>query len=154
MNTAILSRPVMDCEQLVVHKFTNGVVALAAAADVNGTVTSRISIPRACWRKLTSWFRGGPSASIPIPEVVVPPGTYLILKSIPSALRQRYGVEQDEGVVFVLRSDAAGRIIGALQCNNGAQIRLQDLREAQRLEVLSLALAGESFAVCAEPQMR
>lgn len=57
-------------------------------------------------------------------------------------------------MVFVLRSDAAGRIIGALQCTNGAQIRLQDLREAQRLEVLSLALAGESFAGCAEPQLR
>jgi hypothetical protein len=129
-------------------------MALAAASDVNGAIEIESRAPGRIWRKLAGWFRGERSASTPVTEVVVPPGTYLILKSIPSALRQRYGLEEDEGVVFVLRPDSGGKIIGLLQCNNGAQIRLQDLREAQPLEVLSLALASGSFAGCAGTQIR
>jgi len=53
MNTAILSRPVMDCEQLVVHKFTNGVVALAAGRGRERR-SGVADLPSACWRKLTS----------------------------------------------------------------------------------------------------
>jgi hypothetical protein len=153
MAIPIPNRPVVDGEQLAVHRFGKGAAALVAAADIHGVAFESCARGR-FWRKLTGWFRGEQSPAAPVTEAVVPPGTYLILKSIPGALRQQYGLEDDEGVVFALRSDPGGKIIGVLQCNNGAEIRLQDLREAQRLEVLSLALAEGTFAGCAEPQIR
>ena len=72
-------------------------------------------------------------------RVLVPPGTLVIVKSIPASLRQRYGLEAEEGAVFVSWGDDCS---GVLQCNNGTQIRVEELRGAPEIEVLSLALVA------------
>src|SRR5258707_14183833 len=79
-----------------------------------------------------------------IPEVQIPTGTYMILKSISGILRNRYGLEEEEGVVL-LNSSSRIRNSVVLEFNNGAQIRLQELREGQPIEVLSFALADMSI---------
>jgi hypothetical protein len=35
----------------------------------------------------------------------IPNGAYIILKKIPSAIQQRYGIEAEEGAVWVADSD-------------------------------------------------
>lgn len=151
MSMRIPSRAVLDGEQLAIHRFSNGVVALVPADEVRDLNDAPGGV---LWREVSRWWRGEPRKSAPFTEVIVPQGTHLIMKSIPGPLRQRYGLEADEGVIFVLHSDAYGRTTGMLQCSNGAQIRLQELRGVQYFEVLSLALAEDKFVGCLEASLR
>ena len=77
--------------------------------------------------------------SPPVPVVWVPSGTYLILKDLPRFLQQRYGLEEEEGAIY-LRPDAGDGTSGGELCfNNGALVQLRELRAGQLVEVLSLA---------------
>jgi hypothetical protein len=69
----------------------------------------------------------------------VPSGTHLILKSIPTSLQQRYGLEEEEGAIFLRPDTAEGSLRGGLRFNNGALVQLQELGTGQLVEVLSLA---------------
>jgi hypothetical protein len=138
------SRSVVEQEQLVVHKFPSGALGLAAATDVGGKVDPGTHGITGFFGWLKRNFLGVIDDSDGIPEVQVPTGTYLILKSIPGVLRNRYGLEEEEGVVL-LHSSSRIRNSIVLEFNNGAQIRLQELREGQPIEVLSFALADVSI---------
>ena len=80
-----------------------------------------------------------PASSHPVPPVCVPSGAHLILKGIPGSIQQKYGLEDEEGVVFVQTSTEVSGYRDELRFNNGVQIRLQELRAGQLVEVLSLA---------------
>jgi hypothetical protein len=77
--------------------------------------------------------------SNPVPVVCVPSGAHLILKGIPGAIQQRYGLEEEEGALFTQTSSEVSGHGDELRFNNGVQIRLQELGAGQLVEVLSLA---------------
>ena len=64
------------------------------------------------------------------------------MKNIPADLQREWRVERDEGVVFVQTSANVNSHRDAIQFHNGRQVRLQDLNEGLRVEVLSLAGAS------------
>lgn len=92
------------------------------------------------WSNIANFFRNiAPEQKPAVPAVCVPPGAYLILRDIPTSLQKTCSVESEEGVLFVQTSATADAYRDAVQFCNGKQMSLQDLREGQRLEVLSLA---------------
>jgi hypothetical protein len=89
------------------------------------------------------YFRDAATESSPIPAVCIPPGAHLILKAIPGFMQQTYGLEKEEGAVFVQINADENTYRDAVRFHNGTRIRLQDLRVGQIVEVLSLASALE-----------
>jgi hypothetical protein len=79
-----------------------------------------------------------------VAAVCIPPGAYLILKDIPEEFRRQWRVERDEGVIFVQTSANVNSYRDAIQFQDGRLIRLQDLREGLRVQVMSLAGAFSS----------
>jgi len=90
------------------------------------------------WQRIRRRFQDVPASSHP-PPVCVPSGAHLILKGIPGSIQQKYGLEDEEGAVFVQTSTEVSGYRDEVRFNNGVQIRLQELRAGQLVEVLSLA---------------
>lgn len=130
------TRPVAEGEQLAVHRFLSGSVGLAAMADIRREEVSSREAVRSIWQKVKRYFARVPPDCHPIPEVYVPSGTYLILRAIPGYIQQKYGLQKEEGAIF-LQNGAAGS--DSLRFNNDTQVRLDELRLGQPVEVLSLA---------------
>ena len=70
-----------------------------------------------------------------------PPGASLRLQDIPVRLQQELGVRTEEDVVFTQTSASVNTYRDAVRFANGRELNLQELREGQRVRVLSLALA-------------
>jgi hypothetical protein len=84
---AVPIRPAAECEQLVVHRFPGGWLALASLTDVRRLEPK---VPDdSLWQRIRRRFLDADSRSIPVPPVSVPSGAYLILKAIPASLQQR-----------------------------------------------------------------
>jgi hypothetical protein len=135
----IPNRLAVEREELVAHRFPTGSMGLAAEADLRrcDEVQKNQTPKRGFWATVRMLFN--PPAVPPVPAVCVPPGARLILKEIPQNLQRELGVSQEEGVTFAQTSIRENSYRDALRFKNGAQIRLQDLCEGQRVEVLSLA---------------
>jgi hypothetical protein len=73
----------------------------------------------------------------------VPPGARLILKDIPAQMQKGLGLRPEEGGKFIETSAEPYRHRDAIQLANGCVIPLQNLREGQRVEILSLVPAGD-----------
>jgi hypothetical protein len=54
-------------------------------------------------------------------------------------MRQRYGLEDEEGAVFTQIGADVNTYRDAIRFNNGVEVRLQELQQGQLVEVLSLA---------------
>ena len=102
-------------EELVVHRFSTGTIGLASPAD------------------LTTLGRHG------VPAVCIPPGSELLLKDIPFLLRRRLHVGGTEEVTFTQISAEPHTHRDAVRFSGGREVRLQELSEGQRVEVLSLS---------------
>src|SRR5712691_11115143 len=99
---AIPNRLANEGEQLVVHRFPTGSLGLASTTDVGRHELARREAPKASfWQRVKCYFQDTPAGSAPICAVCVPPGAHLILKGIPAFLQQMYGLESEEGAVFV-----------------------------------------------------
>jgi hypothetical protein len=133
----IPSRLAAEGEQLVVHRFPGGSLGLASITDVRH-LAPEVSTGN-FWQRIRRRFQDAEGGSNPIPPVCVPPGAHLILKGIPGAIQQRYGLQDEEGALFVQISAGVSGYRDELRFNNGVQIRLQELRAGQLVEVLSLA---------------
>ena len=156
----IPNRLASEGEELVVHRFSTGSMGLASPADLQHREPVRRSNPdQGVWHRLKNWFLEDSPQPRVVPAVCIPPGAHLILREIPADLRRVWHAEAEEGVVFVQISANVNSYRDALQFYDGRQIRLQDLREGLRVEVLSLAgatLTTEEldFALEAEPAHR
>src|SRR5262249_36494653 len=84
------------------------------------------------------------------PAVCIPPGARLILKDIPADLQRQCQVSDEENVVFTQISADVNSYRDAVRFSNGYQIRLQDLRQGMRVEVMSLAGVTEYTPMMAE----
>ena len=113
----IPNRLAVEGEQLVVHRFATGSIGLASP----------------CLSK-SGWL-----FSRQTPAVCIPPGARLRLHDIPKALRRRCGVGVTEEVTFTQLSATPYQFRDAVRFNNGQEIRLQDLTESLRVDVLSLS---------------
>jgi hypothetical protein len=148
------NRLVGEGEQLVLHNVSTGPLDLVSVADIRADEWAS-GHPRKStfWQGIARGFEceNVPDGSHPVSAVWVPSGTYLILKDIPKFLQQRYGLEEDEGAIY-LRPDAGdGTSGGELRFNNGALVQLRELRAGQLVEVLSLAGTQPTLY---EPELR
>jgi hypothetical protein len=146
----IPNRLAAEGEELVVHKFSTGSMGLASPADLPSRDPIREAVPKQTfWQALKSFFEPTRQPST-APAVCIPPGAHLILKDIPADLQRQCHVCEEEGVMFTQLSADVNSYRDAIRFSNGYQIRLQDLREGMRLEVLSLAGAYEYIPVMSE----
>jgi hypothetical protein len=73
----------------------------------------------------------------------MPPGAQLVVEDIPESLHLAIGVGEIELVIFT-RVTAPGAYRDAVRFKNGREVRLQELREGQRMWVMDLSRARAS----------
>jgi hypothetical protein len=134
------NRLAADGEDLVVHRFAAGSLGLASPADLGPVISAADSRNFWSWARLKQWFHGQNlrwEAQNRIPAVCVPPGARLIVRDIPKSLQRELGVSQIEEVVFIQTTAEVNTYRDAIRFDNRRQILLQELREGQRVRVLS-----------------
>ena len=132
------NRLARDGETLVVHRFRTGTLGLACPCDL-----TRNSVPRApgnhsFWTAFKGFFRT-PERK-PVPAVCVPPGASLMLHDIPSGMQKKLGIGADEPVIFTQLSARPDEYRDAVRFHNGREVRLQELQEGQRVDILDLEM--------------
>lgn len=144
----IPNRLAVEGEHLVVHKFSTGSMGLASPADLPVAV-AKSEPKRSFWQSFKDFFEPGRPVSL-TPAVCIPPGAQLVVKDIPQDLQRQCRVSEREAVVFTQLSADVNSYRDAIRFCNGYEIRLQDLREGMRVEVLSLAGVTEYTPVMVE----
>jgi hypothetical protein len=122
---------------LVVHRFRTGSLGLAAPDSTNPP-TRR---PHSFWDRLKLFFT--PTQRDSVRAVCMPPGAQLVVEDIPEYLHLAIGVGEIELVTF-MRITAPGAYRDAVRFKNGREVRLQELREGQRMWVMDLSRARAS----------
>ena len=138
---AVPNRLAHEGEDLVAHRFPTGSLGLAAPADISRVAHPAPEVRKTFWAKLKEFFQ--PPENDPVPAVCIPPGARLRLEDIPVRLQTECGVGPVEEVTFTQISAAAHSYRDAVRFPNGRQVRLQELREGQRVRVLDLSMAEE-----------
>jgi hypothetical protein len=124
-------------EELAVFRFCTGSLGLASAAAVQEAVFGERR--PGFWRLLREVLF--PAAETPVCAVCIPPGATLRLRDIPPRLQREFGVGEEEEVMFTQLSASANMYRDAMRFDNGFSVRLQELREGQRVRVLDLSNA-------------
>lgn len=138
---AVPNRLAQEGEDLVAHRFPTGSLGLASPADLKRAQEPATTKPRSFWCAVKEFFN--PQRAEPVPAVCIPPGARLQLHDIPARLQHEFGVGPSEEVVFTQISAAVNSYRDAVRFGNGRSVRLQELREGQRVRVLDLSLAEE-----------
>ncbi len=138
---AVPNRLAQQGEDLVAHRFPTGSLGLASPADMKRILEPAPAAPRSLWCSLKAFFN--PLRAEPVPAVCIPPGARLRLQDIPARLQHEFGVGPEEDVTFTQISAAANSYRDAVRFGNGREVRLQELREGQRVQVLDLSMAEE-----------
>jgi hypothetical protein len=133
---SVPNRLAREGEELIVHRFSTGSIGLAPPADVR-RVREPQQRPKSFWGTIKSFFN--PDSDHPVPAVCIPPGARLRLQDIPESIQTNLGVKAEEEVVFTEITAAAFTYRDAVRFWNGREVRLQALREGQRVTILSLA---------------
>ena len=135
-------------EDLIAHRFPTGSLGLASPADVQRLTPLVTGRKRGIWTAIKAFFN--PPELAPVAAVCIPPGARLWLYDIPERLQSGLGVAREEPVVFTQIGAAMNTYRDALRFSNGRVLRLQDLREGQRVRVLDLSMAEASEPVIEE----
>jgi hypothetical protein len=139
---AVPNRLAAEGEDLIAHRFPTGSMGLASPADLKRVSDPMKAQPRGIWTKVKDFF--SPPVWQQVAAVCIPPGARLWLGDIPEQMQRTLKVEPAEEVVFTQISAAVNSYRDAVRFCNGRQVRLQELREGQRVKVLDLSLA-EAF---------
>ncbi len=134
---AVPNRLAQEGEELVTYRFPTGSLGLASPNDLK-RVASPVRVNKTLWNTLKDFF--DPPQADPVCAVCIPPGARLRLEGIPGECR---GGVPLEDVVFTQISAAVNSYRDAFRFCNGRQMRLQELREGMRVQVLDLSLAEE-----------
>ena len=137
------NRLASDGEDLVVHRFGAGSLGLAAPGDLIPVIAASKEAQSSIWRRAQDWFLGrNPrwEAEKRVPAVCIPPGSRLILSDIPKSLQRELGVGEQDEVEFVETSAEVNTYRDAVRFSNGRQVLLQQLREGQRVLVLTIGV--------------
>jgi len=148
---AVPNRLAAEGEDLIAHRFPTGSMGLASPAELKRASDPIRSQPRGIWTKVKDFF--SPPAWHPVAAVCIPPGARLWLGDIPEPMQRSLKVGPAEEVVFTQVSAVVNSYRDAVRFSNGRQVRLQELREGQRVKVLDLSLA-ETFEPVIEEYIR
>jgi hypothetical protein len=128
-------------EDLVAHRFPTGSLGLASPADLKRLAGSPRTALQSLWRIVKDFFN--PPKTEAVAAVCIPPGARLRLQDIPVRLQSELGVGPVAEVTFTQISAAVNSYRDAVRFSNGREVRLQELREGQRVRVLDLSMAEE-----------
>jgi hypothetical protein len=137
------NRLAVDGEGLVVHRFGAGSLGLASPADLAPVISAAKMAHGSFWSQAKAWFQGrNPKweAEKSVPAVCIPPGARMVLWDIPKNLQRELGVGEVEEVQFVETTAEVNTYRDAVRFKNCRQLLLQQLREGQRVQVLSVAV--------------
>ena len=138
---AVPNRLAQEGEDLVTHRFPTGSLGLASPADLKRAADPPVPARKSFWCAIKEFFN--PPKTEPVPAVCIPPGARLRLQDVPARLQHELGVGVAEDVVFTQISAAVNSYRDAVRFPNGREVRLQELREGQRVRVLDLSMADE-----------
>jgi len=138
---AVPNRLAQQGEDLVAHRFPTGSLGLASPCDLKRIAETPSQAQRSFWCALKDFFN--PPKTEPVPAVCIPPGAKLRLADIPARLQHEFNVGLVEDVTFTQISAAVNSYRDAVRFENGREVRLQELREGQRVTVLDLSVAEE-----------
>jgi hypothetical protein len=138
---AVPNRLARQNEDLVAHRFPTGSLGLASPADLKRLAGSPPTAHKSPWCALKEFFN--PPKTDPVPAVCIPPGARLRLQDIPVRLQSEWGVGPVAEVTFTQVSAAVNSYRDAVRFANGREVRLQELRDGQRVRVLDLSMAEE-----------
>ncbi len=138
---AVPNRLAQQGEDLVAHRFPTGSLGLASPGDLKRILEPAPTARRSFWCTVKAFFN--PLRTDPVPAVCIPPGARLRLQDIPVRLQHEFAVGAEEDVTFTQISAAANSYRDAVRFANGREVRLQELREGQRVRVLDLSMAEE-----------
>ena len=139
---AVPNRLAAEGEDLIAHRFPTGSLGLASPAELKHASDPMKAQVKGIWTKVKNFF--SPPVWHPVAAVCIPPGARLWLGDIPDQMQRTLKVAPAEEVIFTQISAAVNSYRDAVRFCNGRQVRLQELREGQRVKVLDLSLA-ETF---------
>jgi len=137
------NRLATEGENLVVHRFGAGSLGLASPADLAPVIHAGKTARGTIWTRAKEWFLGRNlkwEAEKRVPAVCIPPGARLVLSDVPKNLQRELGVGEREEVQFVELTAEVNTYRDAVRFQNGRQVLLQQLREGQRVQVVSLGV--------------
>jgi hypothetical protein len=137
------NRLATDGEDLVVHRFGAGSLGLASPADLAPVISATKAAHGTVLSRFKAWFLGrNPKweAEKRVPAVCIPPGSRLVLTDIPKGLQRELSVGEVEEVQFVEITAEVNTYRDAVRFASGRQALLQQLREGQRVHVLSVGI--------------
>jgi hypothetical protein len=145
------NRLAREGEELITYRFPSGSMGLVSLVELENARSRESAQDKPSRNRLwgaatihfdlLSQFR--PSALSNVCAICVPPGARLILKDISAEMQSTLGLSREEGGKFTETSAETHRHRDAITLSNGCVIPLQQLREGQRVEVLSLVPAVE-----------
>jgi len=138
---AVPNRLAQEGEDLVAHRFPTGSLGLASPEDLKPTTAATPAARRSFWRAFQEFLN--PAKGKPVCAVCIPPGARLRLQDIPVRLQHEFSVGPIEDVTFTQLTAAAHSYRDAVRFHNGREIRLQELKEGQRVRVLDLSCAED-----------
>ncbi len=137
------NRLAIDGEDLLVHRFGAGSLGLASPVDLAPVILASNMARATMWSRVRAWFLGlNPKweAEKRIPAICVPPGARLVLHDIPKSLQREMNVGATEEVQFIQITAEVNTYRDAVRFRDGRQALLQQLREGQRLHVVSISV--------------
>jgi len=138
---AVPNRLAQEREELVVHRFPTGSLGLASPGDIQRVKDPQPVAQRSFWCALREFF--SPPKAAGVAAVCIPPGARLHLQDIPVRIQQEMNVGCEETVVFTQLTASVNSYRDAVRFPNGRELRLQELREGQRVAILDLSMAEE-----------
>jgi hypothetical protein len=116
-------------EELVTHRFQSGSIGLASPQARR----------QGFWEALKRSFNPPVTAA-----VCIPPGARLIVHDIKPHMQHEIGVGPVEEVTFTQISASENNYRDAVRFGNGREVRLQELCDGMRVQVVDLC-GGESY---------
>ena len=139
---AVPNRLAREGEDLIAHRFPTGSMGLASPLDLRRVADPTPPRSRGFWSAVKNFF--SPPRIDPVPAVCIPPGARLTLQDISTRMQTELAVGPVEEVTSTQLNATVNSYRDAVRFRNGREVRLQELREGQRVKVLDLSLA-ESF---------
>jgi hypothetical protein len=139
----IPNRLAVEGEELEVHRFRTGAMGMASPADLHAAKPEMEH--HTLWERIKA-FVLGPPQRVAL-AVCIPPGTRLLLQSVPNRTEREFRMHQGDSVIFTQTSLWENTFRDALQLPDGRVVSLQDLREGMRVVLTSLGpvdQAGEA----------
>jgi hypothetical protein len=137
---SVRNRLAREGEELVVHRFVTGSIGMAPEVEVYPA--RKPEQPRTFWAAVKEFFNPDPADQIC--AVCLPPGARLMLRDIPESIQKSCETGPEEEVVFTQLTASAFTYRDAVRFPGGRELRLQALKEGQRVRVLSLSCDEET----------